>query len=148
MKNPKIVARIITEVLGSPKDYVEKVLQDILAKFEKEKDVKVIDKVVYDAEQQKNKLWSAFAEIEFEVPDIKKLMYVCFDYTPSTIEILEPAGLTIDSNDIMEFLNDILSKIHQYAMVIKNFQANTIVMQREMQALKQKLAEIEAKSKK
>lgn len=143
MKKQKVIARFIMEVLGSPKENVENVLKEIIEKLANEKEMKVLNKVIYDAEEQENKLWSTFAEIEIELPDFKRLTEVCFDYTPSSIEIIEPAGMELDSKDIQDFLNDNIARIHKYAMVIKNFQANTIVLQRELQETKNKLAEKE-----
>ena len=138
MKKQKVIARMIVEVIGSPKEHVEKTLIDVVMKFKGEKNVKLIKELSYEAEEVENKMWSTFSELEFEAEDLKRLMELCFDFTPSSIEILEPAGMTLDSNDIMDFMNDVIARIHRYAMVIKNLQANSIVLQRELDELKNK----------
>jgi hypothetical protein len=136
----RIVIRITTEVIGSPKEHVEATLQKVLDKLPEEEDIKFLSCKKYDCKQMESnkKLWSSFAEIEFETHDFQRVLNICYDYTPSTIEILEPAGMDIDMNNITEFLNDFLSKIHKYAMVLKKLQAENIFMMKELDKLKGK----------
>ncbi|MFH1637047.1 MAG: hypothetical protein ABIB71_01325 [Candidatus Woesearchaeota archaeon] len=151
MKDQKVTARILVEVIGGPKEYVEKTLGEVVKKLKAEKKIRILTEKSFEAKtisgeeleklaasmQRKtddvkameNKLFSAFAEVELEVDKLKHLMDICFDYAPSTVEILEPAGMDIDCNDITEMLNDLLAKIHRYTYVIKAQQAQLLAVQ-------------------
>lgn len=120
------------EVIGAPKEHVEETLNEVVAKLKQEEEIKVTKDMSYEAELQQNGLWSAFAEIEYETSTLKKMLEICFDYMPSTFEILEPAGLEIDTNVIAELFNDLLAKLHRYAMAIKNLQAENILLKESL----------------
>jgi len=136
MKN--IVSRITVEVLGSPKEHVEKALQDVITKLKEEKNIKIKKVDVYESKQMDNKLWSTFADIEFETPSLKKVLEVCYDYMPSTIEILEPAGMEMDCYEIADVFNDFLTKLHKYSMVLTKLQTENIYMMKELEKIKKK----------
>ncbi|MBU4242554.1 MAG: hypothetical protein KKF52_04965, partial [Nanoarchaeota archaeon] len=84
-----------------------------------------------------NGLWSTFSEVELEVIGIQRLLDVCFDYMPSTIEILDPAGLEIDSNNMAEILNDLMAKLHRYDMLLKNFNAENTILKEKLEKIRQ-----------
>ncbi len=136
MKN--ITSRITVEVLGSPKDHVEKALNLVIDKLKNEKNLKVLKVKSFECKQMDNKLWNTFADIEFETKELKKVLEVCFDYMPSTIEILEPAGLEMDTNDIADVFNDFLTKLHKYSMVLTKLQTENIYMMKELEKIKGK----------
>ncbi len=132
----KIVARITVEVLGAPKEHVENTLRLVIKKLkEEEQEIKVNTLQEFECKQMENKLWNTFADIEFETKSLKKLMDICYDYMPSTIEILEPAGMEIDTNDISNLLNDVLTKMHKYSMVLKKLQTENIYMMKELEKI-------------
>ncbi|MFH1333322.1 MAG: hypothetical protein ABIH53_03735 [archaeon] len=137
MTEKKIIARMILEVLGSPKEHVEETIKQVIKKLEEEKNIKLISQKTYETEQQEDsKLWSTFSEIEFQSENIKKLMDLCFDYMPSSVEIIEPAGMELDSSDVAELLNDLLAKLHRYDMVLKNLHAQNLVMKHDIELIK------------
>jgi hypothetical protein len=148
MKEQKFTARIILELLGSPEEHINQTLKDVVNKVKEEKEIKVVKAKLFDAEQQENKLWSAFAEIELESKDMKRILDLCFDYMPSTIEILEPAGMEMDSEDIASLFNDLLAKLHKYDMLLKNFHAENVVMKKQLEEIHKKVEEARAKKAK
>ena len=138
MKGQKVIARIIIEVLGSPKEHVESTLKQVIDKLKEEPNIRLIRQTTYEAEQQdKTKLWSAFSEIELQADNVKKLMELCFDYMPSTIEIIEPAGMEIDTSEIADLLNDLMARLHRYDMVLKNIHAENLTMKHDLELIKQ-----------
>ena len=84
------------------------------------------------AEQQKNKLWSTFADIELYAESIERLLGLCFDYMPSSVEIIEPDELKIKSIDLTNFINDLQARLHRYDMLIKSLNAENILLKREL----------------
>ncbi len=127
-----IISRITVEVLGIPKEHVENTLQRILSKLKEEEDIQVLNTKVFETKEMDNKLFNTFADIEFKTMHLKRVLEICYDYTPSTIEILDPAGLMMDCDEIAEFLNDFLAKTHKHAMVSKKLQAENVYLKKEL----------------
>ena len=53
---------------------------------------------------------------------------------PSSIEIMDPIKLNINSNEVDDLLNDLLARLHNFTMFLKNLQAENIVLKREKEA--------------
>ncbi len=133
MAEQKIIARIILEVLGSPKEHVDETIKQVIKKLETEKGIRMIKQKTYESEEQKgSKLWSTFSEVELQTESIKKLNELCFTYMPSTIEVIDPAGMELDTSVISEFLNELLARLHKYDMVLKNLNAENLVMKHDL----------------
>ncbi|MAG78729.1 hypothetical protein CL616_05185 [archaeon] len=132
MKKEKITVRITEEVMGSPKQHVEETLDNVIIKLKELKDVTILNIQKHDAKEMDNKMFSAFADIEFETQEMKKILEICFDFMPSNIEILEPAGVTLDSDDFTEMLNDLLAKQHKYSFVLNKLKTENIYMMKKL----------------
>ncbi len=106
----KILVRAIVEIVGKPKEHVEESLKVVIQKIKEEKDLKVIDEKVFNAEPYE-KMFSAFAEMELLLGSIDSLVGFCFDYMPSSIEIMEPEKLKFNSGELASVLNDMVGKL-------------------------------------
>jgi len=124
-----MIIRAVIEIVGSPKEHVEKILGLVVEKIKKE-ELKILRVDAFDAKEVK-KLWSCFAEVEIEFETLERFMGFCFDYMPSSIEILEPEELKVESGSFGDILNDLLAKLHQYDMLIKGLKAENIVLKRD-----------------
>jgi len=128
-----IKVRVIIEILGSPKEHVEEIINKVVKKIEtEEKDIKLLNGKSYEATEVKG-LWSTFAELELEFNNLYDLIGFSFDYMPSVIEILEPEKIDIGMGDVNELLNDLLAKLHNYDMVTKNLSAENILLKRQLE---------------
>ncbi len=130
----KILARVVVEVAGFPKEHIEqvmsKVANNIKEKFE------VVKSEIFDSVELKDKMagfWSIFSEIEIKFDDINAITVFCFEYMPSSIEILDPEELSFESMTFGGFLNDLLARLHEYDMVVKNLQAENMVMKKKQE---------------
>jgi len=132
MKKQKITVRITEEVLGSPQEHVDKTLANVIEKLGNTEDIQIINVQTHEAKEMENKLWSAFSDIEFKTHSMKKVMELCFDFMPSAIEILDPAGVTMDSNDVTEMLNDLLAKQHKYSFVLNKLKTENIYLVKKL----------------
>ena len=124
-----MLIRAIIEILGSPKEQVEKAIGIVVDKLKKDKELRVDRVEVVEAKKVKE-LWSSFCELEINLK-LSKLLNFCFDYMPSSIEILEPDKLDLESMELGGFLNDLLARLHSYDMVVKNLKAENIIMKRD-----------------
>ncbi len=121
MAEQKIVCKAIIEMLGSPKEHIEDTMKKYVDKIEEDyKKIKLTDKYISEAEEDENqKLYSLFSEIEMEVEDLGELSWFCLDYMPSSIEIYEPESLQYNSIQFSHFLNDLLAKLHKIGKDLK-----------------------------
>jgi len=118
-----VLCRIVLELQVSPKEHVEKTAQ--LLKQAIQKDFKVLSlsqEPVEELEDQK-KIYSTFFEMEILFESISKVFSFCIDYTPSSIEVLEPVSFEFDSNNFSDFLNDTVAKLHHQASFVKQLLA-------------------------
>lgn len=128
----KIQAKIVVEILGTPKEHVEDTMKKVVEKLKNEEGVKLLRETTYKAEQVK-KMWSTFSDLEIEVEDISKLMGLCFDYMPSSVDILEPSKMDLETVKIADLLNDLLAKIHKTDMMLKNAIAENRFLKDQLQ---------------
>ena len=101
----KIVARVIIEMLGAPKEYIELTLKNYIEKLKKD-GIKIIKETVEPAQKQ-NELFSTFVELDIEFEKMEELFGFCFDSMPSSVEILEPEELQITAGELSDHLNDL-----------------------------------------
>src|SRR3989344_1962005 len=116
----KIVAKIIMEMLGAPKEHVDDTMKLVMDKMSKDDKFKVIINKVFPSEEindkkltgNKNvKFFSTFAEAELEFKQIEDLLGFCFDYMPSSVEILHPDGLKLSLSNMNNMINDFTIKL-------------------------------------
>jgi hypothetical protein len=132
-----IVCRVTLEVLGSPKEHVEEAMKNVLKKISEDNEIKIIDNKVFAPQLMENKkLWNTFSEVEFKVSTLKKVLQVCYDYMPSNIVILEPAGMDMDCDDIADVFNDFLAQLHKYSTVLQRLNSENIVMYKELEKVR------------
>ncbi|MBW2994098.1 hypothetical protein KY315_01605 [Candidatus Woesearchaeota archaeon] len=122
----KILAKIIIEMMGAPKEYIEKTLKDYLEKLKKD-GIKIKTEVIEDAQKQ-GELFSTFAELDIEFDKLEDLFGFCFDSMPSSIEIIEPEELHLTSEDFSNYLNDLQAKLHEVDMVVKTTRAQNAIL--------------------
>ena len=116
----KILTRVIIEIIGKPKEHIEKALRIVVEKIKEQKDIKVVEEKLFDAEKQEE-MFSIFAELGVLFMDIETLVGFCFDFMPSSVEILDPEKLNFNSNEFAGLINDLLAKLHQMTLkVVQN----------------------------
>ena len=119
---------VIVELLGGPKEYIIETLQSYVEKIKAEQNHKVLKVDIAPAEAQEQ-LWSTFAEIELWVKDASTLAFLCFDYMPASIEIIEPETFHYRATDFAGFFNDLQMRLHRLDMIVKNLRAENKMMQ-------------------
>ena len=110
------------EVAGKPKEHVEKSLETYLDQINQEKHLDVLSLEREDAielEGENEGFFSAFAEVELLVPQLEGVTQLAFNYTPASIEIIEPDDFHVEARDLQNWINDILSQLHTVALEIR-----------------------------
>ena len=116
-----IRAKIISEVVGSPQNHVDDTLKLLLDKIKERKDFVVNNEQIFEAQKMENNpLFSGFIEYELELSDVKKVIDFCFDFMPSSIEIIEPDEFNINSFIISDLFNELMARLHQNELTLRN----------------------------
>ena len=133
MKSEKqhIRCRTIIEVLGKPKEHVKKTIKDYVEKIKQDPDLIILKEDFANTKQQ-DKLWSTFAELEMVIKGIPRLIGFCFDYMPSSLEIIKPDELTLNNRVIANFLNDLQARLHSMDMIIKQLKNENLFLRKNM----------------
>ena len=129
-----IRCRTIIEVLGKPKEHVEKSLNEYVEHIKKDSELIVL-KEDYSEVKEQGKLWSQFVELELVIKGTSKLIAFCFDYMPSSLEVLKPEHLVMTNPEISNFLNDLQAKLHNVDMVVKQLKAENDFLKLNMNAI-------------
>ena len=129
-----IRCRTIIEVLGKPKEHVEKAIKDYIEHIKEDSELVALNEDYSEAEER-GKLWSKFVELELVVKGTKKLISFCFEYMPSSIEVLKPEHLIMTNPELSNFLNDLQARLHSVDMVVKQQKAENDFLRLNMHAV-------------
>jgi hypothetical protein len=138
--------RAIIELLGAPKKYIEDTMKAFVDKMKKNPDYKVlkttISKVkklekgekesIPGAKEEQSDLFSTFAEVEVGVRKKAKLFDFCFEFLPSSIEVLEPMSMSFPANELSGFLTDIQGTLHKVDFALKQTRAANQILTKNM----------------
>ncbi len=123
---------IVLQIVGAPKEHVEKTMQTLITQMSEDSHYDVRDKKLHEPELQEgsDKIFSTFAEIELLVKSYDSLVMLCFEYMPSSIEIASPEHLEISNTDISNLLNDLMDRLHRVDFLLKQKTARNDILER------------------
>jgi len=128
-------ANIIFEIIGKPKEHIEQTMKAYIENIKQETELKIINEEQEPAEEMEDGLFGVIAEVEMLIPNIEKLNWLCINFTPASIEILEPNKMTVKAKEIMDWTNDLLSRLHEIGIVQKNLQGQHDVLVKNFNAM-------------
>lgn len=137
-----IHTRIIIEILGKPKDYVESSLITYVQKIKKDSEIEVLEEEHDEALEQKDGTWLAFVEMEMLMKDLPTLIGFCFDYMPASIEIIAPEKVQFKSQELSRVMNDLQGKLHQLDAMVKQFKLDNDFLKKNTRTLLRNLISI------
>jgi len=100
------------EIIGNPKEHVDKAIKLVIQNIKENSDIKFIKEDFGDAEETKDKLWGAFCEAEMLVPNVHTLTWMTFSFAPASVEVLEPAKISLTDKQLTDVYGDLLSMLH------------------------------------
>ena len=130
----RIYARLVIEILGGPKEHIEKTMALVVKSLKEQDGVNVLKEKTAEAVEQ-GQLFSVYTEVEAIFKDFDTMTGVCFDYMPSSIEIIEPSDFRTKSLDMSNLFNDLLARMHEVDMRLKNTNAENIILKKNASAL-------------
>jgi hypothetical protein len=117
----EIHARMIVEVMGRPVEHVVEALQKIAGNIGNEKGVNVLSSKIREpiAVKEAKGLFTSFVEIDAHFDSLVHYFRVLFTYMPSNSEIIEPESIRLGNDEINEFSNAVLARLHDYDALAK-----------------------------
>lgn len=129
-----IRCRTIIEVLGKPKEHVENAIREYIEHIKQDSELVILNEDYSETKEQGN-LWSKFVELELVIKGTKKLISFCFEYMPSSIEVLKPEQLIMPNPELSNFLNDLQARLHNVDMIVKQLKAENDFVKQNMNAI-------------
>lgn len=130
----KVKARVIVEVVGKPEEHVKKALGIVIDKIKTQKGLKILTEKSYKPKHVEP-FFSTFAEIDIEFADPNLIVGFCYDFMPSSLDILEPDNIVLNSKELAGILNDLLTRLHSVNMSVANYSAENEILNRNAKAL-------------
>ncbi|MAF51129.1 MAG: hypothetical protein CMH64_03485 [Nanoarchaeota archaeon] len=128
----EIQIKAIIEILGKPKEHVESTMEKVLSELKNQKNLTIINQEIAETKELE-KFFSTFVDLELKLDSLDNLIDFCFDFLPSSIEIVEPEKLDLNSEAMAEYMNDLLAKLHQQSMLIRNLHAENTLMKKQLE---------------
>lgn len=126
---------VIFEIVGKPKTHIEETIKAYIENIKQDENIHFIKEEFEPAEEVEEGIFSTVAETELLVPNIEKLNWLCINFTPASVEILEPDKKEITQKEIGDWLNDLLSRLHEIGMVQKNLKGQYDIMIKNFNAM-------------
>ena len=104
------------EIVGKPKEHIEKTMDMYLDKIKADKIWKLIKVDRPEAEKHEKEMFSVIAEVELEAKTTGDLVTFCYEYMPGSVEVLVPAELIYKAPEFTAFINDMQAKLHNVDM--------------------------------
>ncbi len=116
-----IKAQAIIEIVGKPKEHIVEMLEKHLNQINEDSELEIVEKTIEEPIEQEEQpgIFSTFVDLTFWAIEPNKLIAFCFDYMPSSIEIMDPETMITKSQDLTSLLNDMQARLHHTDMITK-----------------------------
>ncbi len=131
-KKELIRCKSILEVLGKPKEHVEKTIKLLVEKVKEDPEISVLDEKYAEIEPREKTMFSTFVELDMIFKGLPAITGFCLDFMPSSLEIEKPEQLILKNIDISNFFNDLQAKLHNVDMVAKSLRVERDFLKRNM----------------
>jgi len=159
MAEKTIRANFIIEMMGRPKEHVEKTMKELINQIRERKSISIINEFIHEVKEIESnkeekskkisvsqKLFTTFAEVEADFDNVEELVKMAFVYMPSHVEIISPNEILFDKIKIEEIITGIILKLHKYDEVAKKLAMENQILGNKIRELLEK--EIQEKNKK
>ncbi len=123
------------EVVGNPKEHVQKSLDLALKKIEEEQGIILTRKETEPPEETEGNLYNAYADVDLLLEDTYRLGWVAFNLTPASIELLKPSKLILKDQNFNEFMGDLIARLHETNQKNVDISSKNLGLQRNIGAL-------------
>ncbi len=125
----------IFEIVGKPKEHIENTIKAYLANIESDSEIVTLKETYEEGEEIEDGLFSTMAEAELLLSGFEKLTWLCINFSPASVEVLEPKQFSLEQKEVTHWLNDLLSRLHEIGMIQKNLQLQTDALIKNFNAM-------------
>ncbi len=134
LENGGLLCRIICEILGGPKEHVEETIK-VLVEKARQKDKRIcLSGKIFDTVKQEE-FFSAFAEMEILFFSKQALIDFCFNFMPSSVELMSPAHIEMSAQEFSNWINEIQGRVHEIDKIGKEGNAIKRLMNKRIAAI-------------
>jgi len=108
-----IRAIVTFEVVGKPAKHVEEALTAYLDNIKNDHRIIFMREEREEPLEHDDGMFSSFCEAEMLVKNLETITWLCINFSPASVEIIAPDEVAIKARDITNWMNDLLSKIHE-----------------------------------
>ncbi|MCA9486495.1 MAG: hypothetical protein H6500_00340 [Candidatus Woesearchaeota archaeon] len=120
----KIIARFIIQIAGKPEKNVVEALKLVETKLREHELFTVLESEVAEPEyDEETTLYSGFLDLEIRFPGPAELLGFVLDYTPNSVEIVEPQILKLEASELTGIMNDMSSHLLRTSAKIRQLSA-------------------------
>lgn len=127
--------RVIFEIIGKPKEHIENTMKAYLESIKAENDLYTLESEVECAEQLEDDMFGVVGELELLIPSIDKISWLAINFSPASIELIEPEKLVLEQKEITHWVNDYLAKLHEIGIIQKSMQSQQEGLVRNFNAM-------------
>lgn len=135
IKQGAILAHVSFELIGSPKEHVEKTIKGYVNNVKNDSQITVLNEEFGEPEKTEGNLWSTYVDAEMLVNNLEKLIWLCVNFMPGTIEIIAPKELKFKEKELTNWLNDLLAKLHEISHGVRQTNIKDELIVKSMNAL-------------
>jgi len=117
----ELQVNMVLEIMGRPKEHLIEALNNLVAKLEGEKNVKVLEKITHEPTHIKDTtdLYTTFTEVTLEISSLDQYFFLLFAYMPSHVELVYPEKIKITNEQLNQFANQLIQRLHNYDAIVK-----------------------------
>ncbi len=146
---------MIVEMAGRPAEHVKESLTKHVGVLDKLSDITVHKTTVSDAKEvelpkdasKTEQMFTCFAEVDLETENFSRMTQVMFDFMPSSVEVIEPSKVLLDSGEATELLNNLSGRLHRYDEVARVSQFKTHQLESQLKSVQESMLEKDSKKK-
>lgn len=134
-----VKSKLIIEIVGKPKEYVEDTIKKNIEKLKTEKKAHLVSEKIHEVKELQDSIFSTFAEVEIVVETFQRFLDICYEYAPSSIEVLEPERYPMKTKDIEGILNDLISRSHNATAQLREAVAKISILDQNFMNLMKRM---------
>lgn len=153
----KIRCAFIFEILGRPPEHIKSSLEEFIDNIGKVKEIKIIRKKIHEPkviEREENKnpnnkedIYTTFADVELEADDINVIFRIVLNMLPSNVEIISPKEIFLKNFDATQLLTELTIKLHKFDEVAKVLHFDREKLIKKIKELESRIKELEKDKK-
>jgi hypothetical protein len=135
IKKGAVLAQVAFEIIGDPKEHVVKTLKEYLDKIKASPQITILDEDIGEPAEIEGGLWSTYADTEILFDKLDRLIWLSVNFMPASIEITAPEKFMLSDKDMTLWLNDLISRLHEIAMSVRQTTTTDNMLVMSMNAL-------------